>query len=125
MKKTTEAQEQEALMHLSAFHPLLKNVIYAIPNDGIRTAAQGANFKRRGLRPGMPDVCVPIARAPYSALYIELKRNDKRIKPTKAQIECHAHLRRAGNAVYVAWGWTQAWDIIEDYLRQSSNLLQV
>jgi hypothetical protein len=47
----TEAKEQEALIQRAKLHPITKELLYAIPNDGIRTPIQGARFKRRGLRP--------------------------------------------------------------------------
>jgi hypothetical protein len=111
----TEAQEQEALFQRAQYHPVTRDLLYAIPNDGIRTVAQGARFKRRGLRPGMPDVCLPYPAGGFSALYIELKT--QKGKPTKSQLQCLDNLRKAGNAAYIAHGWVEAWEIITDYLR--------
>lgn len=112
----SETKEQEALIQRAQYHPIVKDLLYAIPNDGIRTPALGAKFKRRGLRPGMPDVCLPYSSNGFHALYIELKRADGKNKTTPSQNECITRLRNAGNAVYVAYGWEQAWKIITDYL---------
>jgi len=108
----TESQEQEALIARAQHHPVLKNLIYAIPNDGKRNIVTGYKFKKRGLRAGMPDICVPIASKGYHALYIELKKSDRKNNPTKKQTECMMHLKNVGNAVFVAYGWVHAWEII-------------
>jgi hypothetical protein len=113
----SEAKEQEALIERAQYHPITRDLLYAIPNDGIRTPAQGAKFKRRGLRPGMPDICLPYSSSGFHALYIELKT--KIGKPTATQLQCIANLRKAGNAAYVAYGWEHAWEIITHYLRQN------
>lgn len=110
----TEAQEQEALIQRAQYHPITRELLYAIPNDGIRTPQQGARFKRRGLKPGMPDVCLPYPSNGFHALYIELKT--KNGKPTRSQLKCLDSLRKAGNAAYIARGWEEAWKIITNYL---------
>src|SRR6185503_16483297 len=110
----TEAKEQEALIERAQYHPVTRDLLYAIPNDGIRTPLQGAKFKRRGLRPGMPDICLPYPSNGFHALYIELKT--KIGKPTKEQLDCIAKLTKAGNCAVIAYGWEHAWAIITDYL---------
>lgn len=110
----TEAQEQEALIQRAQYHPITRELLYAIPNDGIRTPVQGARFKRRGLKPGMPDVCLPYPSNGFHALYIELKTKTGR--PTQSQLKCLESLRKAGNAAYIARGWQEAWEIITNYL---------
>lgn len=116
----TEAQEQEALIERAQYHPITREYLFAIPNDGIRTPAQGARFKRRGLKPGMPDVCLPYPSNGFHALYIELKT--KIGKPTDSQLKCIESLRKAGNAAYIARGWEEAWEIINDYLKPKKTM---
>jgi hypothetical protein len=36
--------------------------------------AEGIKFKRLGVQPGVPDICITRARGAYHGLYIELKR---------------------------------------------------
>ena len=38
-------------------------LLYHIPNEGKRTAITGARLKSMGLKSGVPDVCLPVARA--------------------------------------------------------------
>lgn len=110
----SEAKEQEALIQRAQYNIITRDLLYAIPNDGIRTPLQGAKFKRRGLRPGMPDICLPYPSKGYHALYIELKT--KIGKPTLAQLNCIANLNHVGNYAVIAYGWEHAWEIITDYL---------
>lgn len=111
----TEAKEQEALIQRAQYHPITRDLLYAIPNDGKRSVITGAAFKRRGLRPGMPDICLPYPSNGFHALYIELKT--AKGKPTQAQLDCIANLNRVGNLAVIAYGWEQAWEIITDYLK--------
>ena len=72
-----EDAEQQALFEWAAYqkckYPELE-CMYHIPNEGKRSPQTGAKLKRMGLSPGVPDICLPVARGGYSALYIELKR---------------------------------------------------
>lgn len=119
----TEAQEQEALIQRAQYHPITRDLLYAIPNDGKRSIITGAKFKRRGLRPGMPDICLPYPSNVYHALYIELKT--KTGKPTPAQLDCIAKLNRAGNLAVIAYGWEHAWQIITDYLQTKTMKIKI
>jgi hypothetical protein len=116
----TEVQEQEALIKLARMHPIAR-LLYAIPNDGKRAVWEGVKFKRRGLLPGMPDLCLPYAANGYGALYIEMKNRRRTNHLTAAQAETIEKLRKAGNAVCVAYGWEEAWKQVEDYLEGRIN----
>lgn len=54
-------------------HPALDR-IFAVPNGSNKSIAQRIVMKITGLRPGVPDVCVPIANVHYIGLWIEFKR---------------------------------------------------
>ena len=56
-KLPTESQEQIMLVTW-----LVKKGIkfYAIPNGGKRNYLEAAKFKREGVQPGVPDLCIPI-----------------------------------------------------------------
>jgi len=47
--------------------------LFAIPNGGHRSKAQAGKLKAEGVRAGVADLCLPIARRGYNALYIEMK----------------------------------------------------
>ena len=89
-------------------------LLFAIPNGGHRHIATAKKLKREGVKAGVPDVCLPVARGPYHALYIEMKYDKG--KPSSAQNEWHEKLRSERNAVRVCWTWEQARDAILQYL---------
>lgn len=47
---------------------------YHIPNGGTRNLIEAVNFKKLGVSPGVPDLCIPYARKGYHTLYIEMKK---------------------------------------------------
>ena len=114
----TEAQEQRDLFRWAAYqrgiYPELQ-LMYHIPNEGKRTTYTGARMKAEGLRPGVPDICLPVARGPYHALYIEMKRT-KHARVSEAQQGWLAALTRAGNRAVVCHGWEAASHEILAYL---------
>ena len=110
-----EQVEHEAFMDWVSYHPLLKDITIHIPNEGKRTPQQGAKFKRLGLKKGIPDILVPIARSSYHGLWIELKRIRK-YQISKQQKWWVDKLNELGYYAAFAYGWEHAKQIIEDYL---------
>ena len=72
----SEATEQEKLISWTQYqyneYPELK-LIFHIPNGGSRNTLEAANLKRQGVKAGVPDLCLPVARQNYHGLYIEMK----------------------------------------------------
>lgn len=95
-------------------YPELK-LLYHVPNEGKRSGREGAKMKRMGLRKGVSDLCLPVARGIYHGLYIELKALDGRI--TKEQNEFLAAVREQGYCSYACYGGESAVKAIEQYLR--------
>lgn len=90
------------------------DLLYHIPNGGRRGKIEAAIMKSEGVRPGMPDYQLPVARCGFIGLWIELKAPGGRVTPKqKNRIEA---LRAAGHRVEVAVGWEEAKDILIDYL---------
>jgi len=86
----TEHQEQCAVFDWAANHerkyPALK-MLFAIPNGGQLTKGgrSWARLKAEGARKGVLDICLPVPMWGYHGLWIEMKRNDSKAKPTKEQ----------------------------------------
>jgi VRR-NUC domain protein len=115
----SEAQEQIALIQWanlqSGRYPELA-LLYHIPNGGSRHPAEAARLKQQGVRAGVPDLCLPVARGGYNGLYIELKAG--RNKPTPLQKEWLSWLNQQGYRAVVCWGWQAAKDEIMAYLEE-------
>jgi len=69
-----EGLEQAALMEdLQLRFPEAFKLIYHVPNGGHRHKAVAAKLKDQGVKAGVPDLVLPMARGGYFGLYIEFK----------------------------------------------------
>ncbi len=113
----SEHAEQAALFRWAEFArsrlPELA-LLHAIPNGGHRYKATAARLKAEGVKRGVPDVCLPVARSGAHGLYIELKT--ERGKATPEQLGWIRALRRQGYVAEVCRGWESARSMIEHYL---------
>ena len=89
-------------------------LLYAVPNGGMAGGKlMGARRKREGQLRGMPDLCWPVARGRYHALYLEAKR--PKGKARAEQLQLHALLEAEGNCVMVFDSVQRGLDIVLDY----------
>lgn len=95
-------------------------LLYHVPNEGKRSRATGARMKAEGLKSGVPDVCLPVARGGKHGLYIELKR-EKGGRLTPAQREWIKSLKEQGYAAEVCHGWEAAAKVTKEYLRGEND----
>lgn len=119
---TNEAYEQTKLFNWVAFashaEPEL-DLLYHIPNGGKRNQKEAFNLKRQGVRAGVPDLCLPVARGKFHALYIEMKVGKN--KPTKNQKEWMRKLNEQGNLAIVCYGWEEASAVLTKYIKLQSD----
>lgn len=94
-------------------HPELK-ALYHVPNEGIRTYAQTAWLKSMGMKKGFPDICLPVPKKHYGALYIELKTKNGRV--SDEQKEWIQLLKELGNMAVICRSYEEAISTIEVYL---------
>ena len=87
-----------------------------IPNGGKRNKVEAVNLKRQGVKAGVPDICLPVARGEYHGLYIELKVGNN--KQTEKQKWWQRKLREQGYKSEVCYGWQQAAKMLIDYLEK-------
>lgn len=117
----TESVEQRNLFHwarmMSGAHPEL-SLLYHIPNEGKRSVATGRRMRQEGLKRGVPDICLPVARSGKHGLYIELKRI-KGSKVSDDQREWLSALEDQGYAVALCKGWEAAAKVIEKYIKEA------
>jgi hypothetical protein len=99
-------------------------LLFAIPNGaklpwkedehGQRYSREALKMKAEGLKAGVPDMCLPVARGGWHGLFIELKVG--RNKPSEAQLIWIYRLQLQGYRCCVAYGADQAIQILRDYL---------
>lgn len=119
-KSPLERDEQEVLFDWADYavctHPELA-LMYHIPNEGRRSRHAGYKMQLQGMRKGVPDICLPVPKGGYGALYIELKRK-KGSKTSEEQRAWIDALNRAGNRAVVCKGFEEARDTIIEYLNE-------
>lgn len=112
----TEHAEQVALIEwFDRQYPEHRGRLFAIPNGSHKSRNAASAFKREGLRKGVPDLCLPLARYARHALYIELKRQRGGRLSTE-QAGWIEYLRAQGNAAEVCNGFDAARVVVEKYL---------
>lgn len=120
--KRSELTEQIRLFNwaesIKWFVPEL-NMMYHVPNEGKRQQGTGAILKAAGMKKGVPDIVLPVARQGYHGLYIELKFGSG--KPTKEQKAFMKQLNEEGYLTAVAYGFEEAREIIRHYLRRANT----
>ena len=76
--------------------------VFAIPNGGGRSMAQGAALKAEGVTPGVPDLCVPEWN-----LWVEMKREAGGIVSPDQKIWIQ-YLESIGHRVIIGHGFEDA-----------------
>lgn len=115
----TEAQHQANVIKWSqqpsirAKWPELAS-LHHIPNGGTRDAVEGKHLKAQGVKAGVPDLCLPVARGQYHGLYIEMKTETG--KTSDAQEWWGEFLLEQGYFWEVCRGWESAVRVLEWYL---------
>ena len=112
-----ESRIQQSLMQWAAYasgsNPEL-GLLYSIPNGANTTIQNRKRLVCEGLKAGMPDLCLPVQRGDFSALYIELKTPKGRL--SKVQEERIESLQTYGNMVVVCRGLEETIESINKYL---------
>lgn len=79
-KTMSESEEQICLFRWAQWacgkYPELK-LLFHVPNEGKRSAYTGARMRSEGLRAGVPDLCLPVAKKKISRFVC---RNESRKK---------------------------------------------
>lgn len=90
-------------------------LMHHIPNGGKRSKSEAARFKAMGVKRGVSDIFLPVARGGFHGLYIELKAKDGKVDA--AQKEWIAAVRKQGYYGAVCFGGGLAADLIQKYLK--------
>ena len=119
MNIPTEAQEQTELFKWAELqkckYPELE-LLHHIPNGGKRNDVEAARLKAQGVKPGVPDVFLPVARKSCHGLYIALKRQ-KNAHVSDAQKKWIEALTGQGYQAEVCYGYQEAIKTILQYLK--------
>lgn len=120
-----KGQERAALMtELRIRMPEVADLIYHVPNGGHRVKAVTAKLKAQGVKAGIPDLVLPMARGGFFGLYIEFKAtppNDAAI--SDSQHERIRKLNAQGYLAVVCRGHFDTMEQIRAYLRLAPTVV--
>ena len=113
-----EGEEQATLFNWAKMqswkYPELA-LMFHIPNGGKRSKSEAGRFRAEGVKAGVPDIFLPVAKGTCHGLFIEMKRA-KGGKVSENQSEWIADLKSQGYGAYVCHGWAEAAKVIEMYM---------
>lgn len=113
-----EGKEQAALFNwLMARYPAAAKLAYHVPNGGHRMKAVAARLKAQGVKAGVSDITLPMARGGYFGLYIEFKAtppHDAAVSPS--QMAFLQAVEAQGYLALVCRGFEAAREVIEGYM---------
>lgn len=89
-------------------------LLFAIPNDGKRTKGEGDNARKRGMRAGILDMMLAIARKGYHGMFIEMKFGKG--KTSEFQDEMIEEFKNQGYKVVICYTFEEFEKEITEYL---------
>ncbi|MDD2370854.1 MAG: VRR-NUC domain-containing protein [Firmicutes bacterium] len=116
--KVTESQIQIMIFDWASMmrnkYPGLEKM-YHVPNGGHRHITTAMRLKAEGVKPGVPDIVLPVARGGFHGLYLELKADKGKL--SKEQEKWLTDLKDEGYKAEVAYGFDEAIKTITNYLK--------
>lgn len=94
-------------------------LLFAIPNGGLRDKITAAKLKAEGVKPGVSDLFLPVPRGKWHGLFIEMKKPGE--GPTPKQVQFIADMKKMGYGACVCIGWEQATATLLAYLDYVEN----
>lgn len=118
-KSEIEGEEQaELIQRFRAEFPDVGPLLIHVPNGGYRkNAFEGYRLKSQGVRAGVSDLFLPVARGGFFGLWIEFKAappNDAAV--SEKQQEWVGLMRAQGYAAHICLGVAAAMSVLRDYL---------
>ena len=113
----SESDHQKALMVWAAYMKVQcpeLDLLYSIPNGACVAPKNRKRLVAEGLKRGMPDLHLPVARGPYHSLFLELKTKTGRLSPH--QQERMELLEAAGNLCKTSRSFQESITILKEYL---------
>lgn len=119
-----EGEEQTALVaQFASLYPAYAELLIHIPNGGSRkNRFEGYRLKAQGVKAGVSDLFLPVARGGFHGLWIEFKAAppfDAAV--TESQAAWLAKMRGQGYDAHLAKGGAAAMHILSHYLSMPST----
>lgn len=117
-KNRSESTEQITLIQWCDLNKCVcpeLGLIFHIPNGGKRSKTEAKRLKAEGVKAGVPDLFLPVARGKFHGLFIEMKYGNN--KATAKQREWIIELNEQGYYATVCYGFEEAKATIESYIK--------
>ena len=115
MSQSERAEQTQLIAWADATGDPRLRFLHASLNGELLTTGQARKAQRSGMRPGVPDLFLPVPVGDAHGLFLEMKTRRGRVSPE--QRAWIAWLRAAGYQVEVCHAWWEARDVIVEYLR--------
>ena len=113
-----ESSEAKTFWTWAQYHPIAFDHLLHIANEKKTSWSNGKRLKGEGLRKGVSDYFLAYPYKGKGGLWIELKRNDKRVsRVTAEQAYWIEQCIRVGYDATVAYGADEAIRAVEEYLK--------
>jgi hypothetical protein len=118
-----EGREQVMLMRwMQSQHKAAFAVTWHTPNGGRRDKATAGKLKAQGVKAGIPDLQLAMARGGYFGLFIEFKATEPNSAPvSQSQKDMLILLSAEGYKAIVCRGLAEAMSAISQYLSMPST----
>ena len=120
----TEAQHQANVFRWTK-QPKIRSkwpelaLLFHVKNETAEGAGRVAADRIQGVKKGVPDLCLPVARGPYHGLWIEMKNERGRV--SDAQQWWVSRLTEQNYMAAVCHGWEAAVKLLEWYLEGAAE----
>lgn len=97
-------------------------LLYAIPNGARTSMSVARRLKAEGMKSGVPDLCLPVARGGWFGMFIEMKRRDGRT--STEQRGWHGRLTAQNYFVRICFSGEEAIQALRAYLKQEQTVVR-
>ena len=97
-------------------------LMFAVPNGGLRNIKVASKLKKEGCTPGIPDLFLAKSCKDYSGLFIEMKYNKNTTTPIQKNI--HKQLSENNYVVAVCWTYDAFIKVVELYMSNDKLTLK-
>lgn len=119
MRRDLEHREQCAVIQFWSWackgYGLPEHALMAYPAGGLRHKSTAGRLKAEGVRRGVPDLLLPVARQGFIGFAAEMKSEKGQVRD--AQKIMHAWFQSLGWRVEVCFSAGEAIDALKHYLR--------
>ncbi len=117
--KISESQLQILIFdwcHVNRYRYPELELLFHIPNGGYRNIATAKRLKAEGVKSGVPDLLLPIARGGYHGLFLEVKTKGG-VVSNNQKLWLNT-LSEQGYLTSVAYSFDEAIGVIKKYLEE-------